>query len=249
MTSVDLNESLILYFFLVDQVNVPQPGRKIVLKIAPSILSADFAALGSQVNEAIGGGADYIHVDVMDGHFVPNITVGPLVVRALRQITDITLDTHLMIENPGKYIPAFAKAGSSILTVHIETCPDIGKTFDLIRKHGVKPGLTLSPPTPFSAVEKWLGEIDLLLIMTVNPGFGAQDFMPEMIDKIKRAADLKQKNGHGFEIEVDGGISEKTVSQVYQAGARVMVAGNAVFGKGGIKENIRKIRSACCPPD
>jgi ribulose-phosphate 3-epimerase len=216
------------------------------VKIAPSILSADFSILGEQIKAAQEGGADYIHVDVMDGHFVPNITIGPVVVKWIRKITDAFLDTHLMIENPEKYIPVFAEAGATNLTVHIETCPDIKKTFELIRQYGVRVGLTLSPPTPFSAVEKYLGDIDLLLIMTVNPGFGAQEFITDMVPKIERAFELKEKMGYTYEIEVDGGIAVETAPVVYKAGARVFVAGNAVFGKGDIKENIRKIRQACC---
>jgi len=216
-----------------------------MLKIAPSILSADFAVLGDQVKQAAAAGADYIHVDVMDGHFVPNITIGPLVVKSLRKITDKPLDTHLMIENPEKYIPRFAEAGSSILTVHIETCPEMADTLKMIRGLGVKAGLTLNPATPFSSVEKYLGEIDLLLIMTVVPGFGAQSFMHDMIPKITRANELKEKNGYRFEIEVDGGIYSETLPLVYKAGARVMVAGNAVFGKGNIAENIKSLRKAC----
>jgi ribulose-phosphate 3-epimerase len=216
-----------------------------MLKIAPSILSADFSRLGEQVKEADEAGADYIHVDVMDGHFVPNITIGPLVVKSLRKVTDKPLDTHLMIENPEKYIPRFAEAGSNILTVHIETCPRMSETLKQIRDLGVKTGLTLNPPSPFSAVEKFLGEIDLLLIMTVNPGFGAQAFMPEMIAKIERAEELRKKHGYTYEIEVDGGISAETLPLVYKPGARVMVAGNAVFGKGSIAKNIKSLRKAC----
>lgn len=215
-----------------------------MVKIAPSILSADFTRLGAQVAEALSGGADYIHVDVMDGHFVPNITIGPLVVKSLRKFTDAVLDTHLMIENPEKYIPRFAEAGSSILTVHIETCPDPRPAFKLIRASGVKVGLTLNPKTPFSAVEPFLADIDLFLVMTVQPGFGAQSFMADQVPKIARARELKEKNGWKYEIEVDGGIYEDTAKTVCAAGANVLVAGNAVFGKGEIGENIRILRRA-----
>jgi ribulose-phosphate 3-epimerase len=216
-----------------------------MLKIAPSILSADFSKLGEQIHEAEKAGADYIHVDVMDGHFVPNITIGPLVVKALKKVTDLPLDTHLMIENPEKYIPRFAEAGSGLLTVHIETCPKVQDTLKLIHDQGVKAGLTLNPATPFAAMEKYLDRIDLLLIMTVNPGFGAQAFMLDMLPKIERAAELKKKNGYRYEIEVDGGIATDTLPLVYAAGARVMVAGNAIFGKGNIAENIKSLRKAC----
>lgn len=214
-----------------------------MIKIAPSILSADFSRLGEQVREADRAGADWIHVDVMDGHYVPNITIGPLVVKALRKVTEKPLDTHLMITDPGLFIPRFAEAGSDYLTVHIETCPDPRKIFDLIRKHQVKVGLTLNPPTPFSAVEPYLSEVDLFLVMTVNPGFGAQAFIPEMVDKIERAAQLKREKGLGFDIEVDGGVSQDTIGRVAKAGGEVMVAGNAVFGKGSIDENIRNLRA------
>ena len=213
-------------------------------KIAPSILSADFTKLGEQVGAALDAGAEYIHVDVMDGHFVPNITIGPLVVKSLRKITDAFLDTHLMIENPERYIPRFAEAGSSLLTVHIETCPDPKPAFKLIRDAGVRVGLTLNPKTPFSAVEPFLDEIDLLLVMTVQPGFGAQSFMADQVPKIERARELRDRAGLKYEIEVDGGIYEATAKIVCAAGANVLVAGNAVFGSGDIRENIRKLRAA-----
>ncbi len=216
-----------------------------MIKIAPSILSADFSILGEQVRTADSAGADYIHVDVMDGHFVPNITIGPLVVKALKKVTTKPLDTHLMIENPEKYIPRFAEAGSDILTVHIETCPKISETLKLIRSFGVRAGLTLNPGTPFLSIENYLGEIDFLIVMTVNPGFGAQSFMPDMVPKIKRASELKNKYNYNFEIEVDGGVSVNTIKLVYDAGAEVMVAGNAIFGKGTITDNIKALRAIC----
>lgn len=216
-----------------------------MIKISPSILSADFSILGEQVRTADLAGADYIHVDVMDGHFVPNITIGPLVVKALKKTTSRPLDTHLMIENPEKYIPRFAEAGSDILTVHIETCRDILRVLRLIRSCGIKAGATLNPATPLSSLEPVLGEIDLLLIMTVNPGFGAQPFMPEMLPKIEEAKELKRANGYSYEIEVDGGINSETIGKVHRAGAEVFVAGNAVFGKGSIPDNIAKLKQAC----
>lgn len=216
-----------------------------MIKISPSILSADFAKLGEQVIAADRAGAEYIHVDVMDGHFVPNITIGPLVVKSLRKITDKVLDTHLMIANPEKYIPRFAEAGSDILTVHIETCSNILETLGLIKSLNVKAGLTLNPATPFSAVEPVLEHLDLLLIMTVNPGFGAQSFMEDQLSKIERARVLKEARGFRYEIEVDGGINEKTIGRVAKAGGEVMVAGNAVFGQGNIADNISQLRSLC----
>jgi ribulose-phosphate 3-epimerase len=209
-----------------------------MIKIAPSILSADFSKLGADVEAADQGGADYIHVDVMDGHFVPNITIGPLVVKALRKITTKPLDTHLMITDPEKYIPRFAEAGSDILTVHIETCPDIMGTIKLIKSFNVKVGLTLNPATRFESLLPALSEIDLLLIMTVQPGFGAQSFMFDQLPKIERARNEKIKNSFKYEIEVDGGINSDTISKAYSAGGEVMVAGNAVFGKGSIGDNI-----------
>ncbi|OGS34688.1 MAG: ribulose-phosphate 3-epimerase [Elusimicrobia bacterium RIFOXYB2_FULL_49_7] len=212
------------------------------IKIAPSILSADFAHLGNQVQEAVSGSADYIHVDVMDGHFVPNLTIGPAVVKSLRRMTDAVLDTHLMIESPEKYIAPFADAGASILTVHIEVMKDPEQVFELIRKQNIKVGLTLNPRTPFSAVEPYLNQIDLLLIMTVQPGFGAQAFMQDQLPKIMHAATLKRQKGLSYEIEVDGGISDKTAAAVCESGAEVLVAGNAVFGGGVISDNIRHIR-------
>ncbi|MBL8028595.1 MAG: ribulose-phosphate 3-epimerase [Fibrobacteres bacterium] len=213
-----------------------------MIKIAPSILSADFSKLGSDVEAADKGGADYIHVDVMDGHFVPNITIGPLVVKSLRKITKKPLDTHLMITDPEKYIPRFAEAGSDYLTVHIETCPDILRTIKLIKSLNVKAGLTLNPATPFDTLLPALEHIDLLLIMTVQPGFGAQSFMENQLSKIERARDEKERGGFKYEIEVDGGINMETIKRVNSAGGEVMVAGNAVFGKGTIAENIRLLK-------
>ncbi|MFH0921008.1 MAG: ribulose-phosphate 3-epimerase [Fibrobacterota bacterium] len=215
-----------------------------MIKLAPSILSADFSCLGDQVRRADRAGADYIHVDVMDGHFVDNITIGPLVVKALRKITDKPLDTHLMIAEPDKYLSRFAEAGSDIITFHVEASPDPAKTIRTLHGLGVKAGITLNPATPFSALEPVLAAIDWLLVMTVHPGFGAQAFMPDMVKKIERARELKEKHGYKYDIEVDGGVSEKTASLVSQAGANVLVAGNAVFGLGGdIEGNIAKLRA------
>jgi len=210
--------------------------------LAPSILSCDFSRLKDQLLMAQEGGVEMIHIDVMDGHFVPNITIGPLVVKALRKITSKPLDTHLMITDPEKYIPRFAEAGSDILTVHIETCPDIMHTIRLIKSLNVKVGLTLNPATPFDSLLPALSEIDLLLIMTVQPGFGAQSFMFDQLPKIERAKNEKLKYGYKYEIEVDGGINSDTISNAYSAGGEVMVAGNAVFGKGSIGENIRILK-------
>jgi ribulose-phosphate 3-epimerase len=219
------------------------PENKI--KIAPSILSADFSRLGEQVADAAKAGADYIHVDVMDGHFVPNITIGPLVVTAVRRSTEIPLDVHLMIESPDRHIKAFADAGANIITVHIETCPHINRTVQFIKSLGVKAGVSLNPGTPAEMVSEILPYIDLLLVMTVNPGFGGQAFIPETLHKIERLHAEIDKRRLDTELEVDGGISSDTAPQVVKAGARVLVAGAAVFNsKQTVLEAIQKIRKS-----
>ena len=215
------------------------------VKIAPSILSADFARLGEQVAEAANAGADYIHVDVMDGQFVPPITIGAQVVAAIRPWTGLPLDVHLMIENPEKQIEQFARAGANIITVHIETCPDINQTVQSIKALGVKAGVSLNPDTPASAVAEILPEIDLLLVMTVNPGYGGQPFIESTLDKIAALrAELDRKNLPA-ELEVDGGINVEVAPRVIKAGARVLVAGAAVFGSGKtIAQAIRELRES-----
>ena len=216
------------------------------IKFAPSILSADFARLGEQVREAEAAGVDYIHVDVMDGHFVPNITIGPLVVRALRPVTDLPLDVHLMIEQPERYLADFAEAGANILTVHVETCPHLHRTVQQIKELGVKAGVTLNPATPLSILEEILPDVDLVLIMSVNPGFGGQSYIPGSTSKIARLRSMLDAIGSDAEIEVDGGINTGTIREVADAGATVMVAGSAIFNKkASVVENVQLLRSCC----
>ena len=212
-------------------------------KIAPSILSADFARLGEQVQAAEAGGADWIHVDVMDGHFVPNITIGPLIVEALRPVTSLPLDVHLMIEQPDNYLANFAKAGADRITAHVETCPHLHRTIQQIRELGCKPGVTLNPATPLSALEEILPDVDLVLIMSVNPGFGGQSYIPGSTPKIKRLRKMLDAIGSEAEIQIDGGVNPTTISEIANAGATVLVAGSYVFtGPGTIAENIQHLR-------
>lgn len=215
------------------------------IKLAPSILSADFARLGEQVAEATKAGADYIHIDIMDGHFVPNITIGAPVVAAVRSHTNLPLDVHLMIEAPQQYIKQFADAGAGILTVHIEACPHIHRTVQAIKELGVKAGVALNPGTPLEMLNEILPSLDLVLVMTVNPGFGGQAFIEGMLDKITRLRAELDEKGLAAELEVDGGINAGVASMVVQAGARVLVAGAAVFSSGQtVKQAITKIRDS-----
>jgi ribulose-phosphate 3-epimerase len=200
------------------------------IKLASSILSADFAHLAQEVAAAEAAGADYIHVDVMDGHFVPQITMGPLVVEVLRKVTGLPLDVHLMVEEPQKHLQTFAEAGADILTVHQEAEVHLHRTVEMIRCLGVKPGVSLNPMTPIAQVEEVLPYVDLVLLMTVNPGFGGQEFIPSMLEKIEKMRRLLDEKGLNCELEVDGGINAETAPQVVAAGARVLVAGEAVFG-------------------
>jgi ribulose-phosphate 3-epimerase len=201
-------------------------------KIAASILSADFARLGQQVEEAEAAGADWIHVDVMDGHFVPNMTVGPPILQALRPITDLPLDVHLMIEQPDRLIPEFARAGADILTVHVETCPHLHRTIQQIKETGVKAGVTLNPGTPVAALQEVLPDVDLVLIMSVNPGFGGQSYIPASTDRIARLRRMLDERGlTRVELEVDGGIKIHNVAEVAAAGASVLVIGSAIFNR------------------
>lgn len=209
------------------------------IKIAPSILSADFADLGSEVKEAAEGGADYIHIDVMDGHFVPNITIGPLIVKAVRPHTNLPLDVHLMIENPENFINEFAEAGADIISVHAEACPHLHRTIQLIKKAGVKAGVVINPATPVSAIESIIEDVDLVLLMTVNPGFGGQSFITSVLPKIREVRSLA---GPDKDVEVDGGVNEETAALCIEAGANVLVAGSAVFGKENRAQAIEKIR-------
>ena len=216
-----------------------------MIKIAPSILSADFARLGEQVAEAEAAGADYIHIDVMDGRFVPNITVGPLVVEAVRRATKLPLDVHLMIEAPERYLARFAQAGADIITVHVEASPHLHRTVEQIRELGGKAGVSLNPATPLSSLEEVLDYVDLILLMTVNPGFGGQAFIESMLPKIERLRGMLTERGLDVELEVDGGINAETAPRVVAAGANVLVAGEAIFGaEEGIAEAMRRIRGS-----
>ncbi|WP_152656434.1 ribulose-phosphate 3-epimerase [Oceanobacillus sp. CFH 90083] len=212
-------------------------------KIAPSILSADFAKLGEEIKEVEKAGADYVHVDVMDGHFVPNITIGPLIGDAIKPITNLPLDVHLMIENPDVYIPQFAKS-ASIITVHQEACVHLHRTLQLIRSHGVKPGVVINPGTPAEAIKPVLTEVDLVLLMTVNPGFGGQSFIKEVVPKIAQIAAWRDEMGLSFEIEIDGGVNEETAAVCTANGADVLVAGSAIFNQSDRKKAIDLIRKS-----
>jgi len=216
-----------------------------MIKLAPSILSADFARLGEQVAEVARAGADYIHVDVMDGHFVPNITIGAPVVAAIRPLTSLPLDVHLMIEHPERYISEFVHAGADIITVHVEASPHLHGTIELIKKLGAKAGVSLNPPTPLSAVEEFLHHVDLVLIMSVNPGFGGQPFIPETLPRIASMRKILDDRGLSAELEVDGGINADNAPDIVKAGANVLVAGNSVFrAEEGISEAIQRLREA-----
>jgi ribulose-phosphate 3-epimerase len=215
------------------------------VKLSPSILSADAAAFGEQVGQAVSAGADYIHVDVMDGHFVPNLTFGALLVDALRAKTDVPLDVHLMIASPGDFIADFAKAGASILTVHVEACTHLHRVIHQIKEAGVRAGIAFNPGTPISAIEEILPDVDLVLAMTVNPGFPAQSFIPSVVPKIRKLRALLDERSLDAELEVDGGINERTVAQVVDAGARVLVAGSAIFNnRESVAEAVARLRKS-----
>ena len=216
-----------------------------LVKIAPSILSADFARLGEQVAEATSAGADYIHVDIMDGHFVPQITIGAKVVSAIRSWTDLPLDVHLMVENPERQIDQFIKAGADIITIHVEACPRIHQLVRKIKQAGVRAGVSLNPPTPVGSLDEILPELDLVLVMSVNPGFAGQTFIEETIDKITHFRVMLDGMDLTAELEVDGGINAEIAPRVVQAGARVLVAGAAVFASGQtVREAMAKIRAS-----
>ena len=214
------------------------------MKLAPSVLSADFAQLAEQVRRAEAAGADYIHVDVMDGRFVPNITVGPLIVEALSRATSLPLDVHLMIEEPERYVEDFARAGASILTVHQEACRHLQALLVRIRGLGVRAGVSICPSTPVSVLEELATDLDLVLIMTVNPGFGGQRLIPSTIGKVSRARAWLDQVGGTAELEVDGGVNVETVPALVSAGADVLVAGSAIFGGGAIEANTQRLREA-----
>jgi ribulose-phosphate 3-epimerase len=212
-----------------------------MVELLPSILSADFARLADEVAAAERGGGTVIHVDVMDGHFVPNITLGPPVVKSLRKATKLPLDCHLMIDNANDYIPAFADSGADWIGVHYEACPHLHRTLELVLQHGMKPGVVLNPATRIDVITEILPMLHHVLIMSVNPGFGGQEFIPFSLDKIRRLAQMRDEMGLAFKIEVDGGVAHDTVARVVQAGAELLVAGNAVFGAGQPERDAREL--------
>ena len=212
-----------------------------MIELAPSILSADFARLGEQVRAAGEGGASVIHVDIMDGHFVPNLTIGPPVVKSLRKVTKLPLDCHLMIENPDEFIPAFADAGVDWISVHQEACRHLNRTLHLIKNHGCLAGVVINPATPVDTLAEVLDIIDYVLVMSVNPGFGGQKFIPSTLHKMRRLAEIRGQRDLHYRIEVDGGVALDTVSDVVRAGAEILVAGNAVFGNGDPRQNAQAL--------
>ncbi|MGM7720330.1 ribulose-phosphate 3-epimerase [Metabacillus sp. Hm71] len=215
-----------------------------MIKIAPSILSANFAKLGEEIIDVEKGGADYIHVDVMDGHFVPNITIGPLIVEAIRPITQLPLDVHLMIEDPDRYIEDFVRAGADIITVHVEACKHLHRTIQLIKSQGIKAGVVLNPHTPIESIQHVLEDIDMVLLMTVNPGFGGQAFIPQVLPKIKQLSTIIKDRQLSVEIEVDGGINEETAKRCVDAGATVLVAGSAIYNQTDRHHAIQSLKEA-----
>lgn len=219
-----------------------------MIKIAPSILSADFSRLGEEIRAVTTGGADYIHIDVMDGHFVPNLTIGPLVVEAVRKVTDLPLDVHLMIEQPDRYIPEFAKAGADIITVHQEAVPHLHRTVQLIKGLGKKAGVSINPATPTATLDVILDELDLVLVMTVNPGFGGQGFIDSGLAKISTLRYEIERRGLQVDLEVDGGVKPDNIGRIAAAGANVFVAGSAVFAAADYAATIAALRRGadCC---
>jgi ribulose-phosphate 3-epimerase len=215
-----------------------------LIELASSILSADFAHLAEQVRSAAEGGGTVVHVDVMDGHFVPNITIGTPVVKSLRKATDLPLDCHLMIENPDQYIPEFAEAGADWISVHQEVCRHLNRTLHLIKSHNLLAGVVINPATPVETLVEVLDCVDYILVMSVNPGFGGQKYLPAAAHKIRRLAEMRSQRGLRYRIEVDGGIALDTVAEVVRAGAEILVAGSAVFGEGDPKTNAQKMLKA-----
>ena len=212
-----------------------------MIELAPSILSADFAHLADSVQAVAEGGATVLHLDVMDGHFVPNITIGPPVVASLRKATTLPLDVHLMIENPDEYIPAFIDAGADWISVHQEACIHLHRTLDHIRSHGAQAGVVINPATPVQTLEEVLDMVDHVLVMSVNPGFGGQKFIPSTLDKVRKLVMMRQARRANFRIEMDGGIAPDTITGAVRAGVEILVAGNAVFGKGSPRENAQQL--------
>lgn len=213
-----------------------------MVKIAPSILSADFSKLGEEIKDVERGGAELIHVDVMDGHFVPNITIGPLIVDAIRPVTKLPLDVHLMIENPDQYIEAFAKAGADYITVHVEACRHLHRTIQNIKSYGIKAGVVLNPATPVSTIEHIIEEIDMVLLMTVNPGFGGQKFISSVVPKIRQVKEMAEAKGLDIDIEIDGGVNTETAKLCTDAGATILVAGSAVYDKADRQKAIEELK-------
>ena len=215
-----------------------------MIELAPSILSADFARLAEEVRAASEGGGSVIHVDIMDGHFVPNLTIGPPVVRSLRKATKLPLDCHLMIENPDQFIVDFAEAGADWISVHQEACRHLNRTLHLIKSHDCLAGVVINPATPVDTLVEVLEIVDYVLVMSVNPGFGGQTFIPSTLHKLRRLAEIRSQQGLNFRIEVDGGISLHTAADVVRAGAEILVAGNAVFGGGDPRKNAQALLKA-----
>lgn len=211
------------------------------IELVPSILSSDFAQLGAQAQQAIEGGGSVLHVDVMDGHFVPNLTVGPPVVQSLRKVIQVPMDCHLMIENPDLFIPEFAEAGADWISVHQEACVHLDRTLHLISSHGCRPGVVINPSTPVEMLTEVLDLVHHVLVMSVNPGFGGQKFIPNSLNKIAALARMRAERKLEFRIEVDGGVDLTTVGDVVKAGAELLVAGNAVFGHGDVRTNARQL--------
>ena len=215
-----------------------------MIKIAPSILAANFAKLGEEVKEVEAAGAELIHIDVMDGHFVPNISFGAIVLEAIRPLSKLPMDVHLMIENPDQYIEQFAKAGADYITVHVEATRHLHRTIQLIRSYGVKPGVVLNPHTPIESIQHVLQDIDMVLLMTVNPGFGGQKFIESVVPKIEALSAMIKERGLNVEIEIDGGITAETIVPCAKAGATVFVAGSAIYNKENRKEALQEIKRA-----
>jgi ribulose-phosphate 3-epimerase len=215
-----------------------------LVQIAPSILSADFARLAAHAKQSIEGGATLLHVDIMDGHFVPNITIGPPVVASLRKSVDVPLDCHLMIENAEMYIPAFLDAGADWISVHEEACVHLHRVLQMIKHGGAKAGVVINPATPVGAITEVLELVDYVLVMSVNPGFGGQKFIPNSLEKIKKLAAIRSAMNLDFAIEIDGGVAMDTVADIVRAGAEILVAGNAIFGHGDAKLNTERLLKA-----
>jgi ribulose-phosphate 3-epimerase len=212
-----------------------------MIELAPSILSADFARLGEDAQAAVEGGATVLHVDIMDGHFVPNLTIGPPVVASLRKITPVPLDCHLMIEQPDEFIPAFAEAGVNWISVHQEACVHLDRTLRLIASHGCQPGVVINPATPVHTLDEVLPLVHHVLVMSVNPGFGGQSFIHASLRKMEMLARIRESRGLNFRIEVDGGVHHDTVADIVRAGAEILVAGSAIFERGDPRENVRRL--------